>query len=391
MSVLVIPPSSGAPGSITGAMIANGTITNSNIAAGTITGGSGGNIGSQVVSSSNLAFNVLPNRNLLTNPEFRFAQLYDPTSFTPPDNTVGFDAWKQINGDGGATALSLVRVVNTGAYFNAGQYFAEYKQTAAGGGKIMVFQALESALSLALQSLDVCFSIDMYLASGLNIKYWMAILLYNGTADVLTNPVSTWNSNTNNPTLAANWSYLQTFKVSVPIGFSNWGIAVTVPKVNAASFKNIAVAMFSDSAFASNQVMNLSCARLNTGNFFRLYEPLTYEEDLARAQRFIEKSYAIDTVPGSATAANQLITGPLVSSKIYPPVPLQRKVAAPTVTLYSPKSGSSGNWYNVTGTADSVATAPGSNGVVSDNLFVANSALASNNVVAGHWVANASL
>jgi hypothetical protein len=401
MGVLQIPPGGGTPGphSITGSQIALDTVTGgSGVGQGNIAGGTiqGYNIASQTITSGNLAINLLPNRNLLSNPEFRFAQLYAPGSeiapgtFNPPDNSVGFDCWKTISGDAGPTAMSVTRFPNNGTLFHTGQYFGGFVQGAVAGGKFMVFQGLESALSYALQTLPLTFGIDVIATTAQNI--WLGILAYNGTADQLTNPVSAWNTDTHNPTLAAGWSYLTTFKVFAPAGFSTWDVSLNaVPNPVSTPFTNLAVAIWTDVANPHNQGLNISSARLNTGNFYRQYEPLTYPEDLQRVQRFIEKSYAIDTVPGAATAVGQVVTGPLVSSVIYPPVALQRKVKVPTVTLYSPNTGASGNWYDVTGTADTAATAPGVNGQVNDNGFTANSALAFGNVAAGHFVANASL
>lgn len=113
---------------------------------------------------------------------------------------------------------------------------------------------------------------------------------------------------------------------------------------------------------------------------------ITIAEELSLCQRYYEKSYALTTVPGTATSIGSMIflrtdggggsTFPFNT----------RKRVAPTMVVYSP-SGSSGVTKNLVTTADTSSTPSGTEA----NFYMAISAAASLTAYQGHFTADAGL
>lgn len=388
MPTIVVPPST------SGGVIPPGTVTGGvpggMIAADTVTGGTGagsGNIAASTIGLYNLRDEAKPDANLLSNPSFRFAQLFDPTGpFLPPDNTVGFDCWRQLSGDGLATPLATSRTLTSTLGMNDGQYGATYAQIA--GGKFMVFQALENALTQDVRGMGLTFQFQIKVAAPTTIRF--GFVRWTGAANVVPMPVAAWNGPGVDPTLAAGFSYYFMATGVLPGAGVFQQFVATTPSPDCS---NLLLVVFTDIAAFPGAGFTLAGARLVTGLSSRLYEPLSAVEDLQRVQRFIEKSYDIDTIPGAATTVGQLLAPAMsIGAGIpgTPIVPLQRKVKVPVVILYSPVTGASGNWRQ-TGVGDTVTTAPGASGVVNTNSFVGTTTPAAGNALAGHFVANASL
>lgn len=119
----------------------------------------------------------------------------------------------------------------------------------------------------------------------------------------------------------------------------------------------------------------------------------TYAGELARVQRYYEKSYAIDTDPATATATNIASFHNVASAASRHTVFMGvQKRSAPTVTYYS-TDGTSGSWTDQTASANRTVTGveAGTKALVlntsATNAYVANSG----DIIAGHWVADADL
>lgn len=101
----------------------------------------------------------------------------------------------------------------------------------------------------------------------------------------------------------------------------------------------------------------LSQIKLETGNAATQFLPRTYKEDLALCQRYYEKTYEQGTFPGTPDTKGQFgAISSVNSQRTFPEFTYQFKVtkrASPTVTIYSPTTGSSGVVRNVTAGSDS--------------------------------------
>lgn len=110
-------------------------------------------------------------------------------------------------------------------------------------------------------------------------------------------------------------------------------------------------------ALAAAQTVNVHAISLVPGNIATPPAPKTPTEVLKDCQRFYEKSYSLQTLPGTVTAANQICIAQNVLQYVnnahdyviaptYMPFQLNymtMKRAVPTLTFYSPTSGASGN------------------------------------------------
>lgn len=135
---------------------------------------------------------------------------------------------------------------------------------------------------------------------------------------------------------------------------------------------------------------------LNTGSVAQTFarSGISIDSEVQRAQRYYEKSYALDTMPGTATTNGAHNVHSISSAATRVTIPFAtRKRAAPTMTYYSRIDGASGNFYDATSglnrgiTATSAGESSASLNVTSTNAYVANSG----DILEGHWTADADL
>jgi len=126
----------------------------------------------------------------------------------------------------------------------------------------------------------------------------------------------------------------------------------------------------------------------------------TYQEELAKCQRYYEKSYNTGTAPGTADAIGCAIeridavaSGVSVSDMYGMRTNFSvKKRDTPTVTWYSVDSGSSGLVYNATtGPADIAIVSTIYRGTGSTGIPSLASTQDSNDIILGHWTADAEL
>jgi len=141
----------------------------------------------------------------------------------------------------------------------------------------------------------------------------------------------------------------------------------------------------------ANATANLTGVKLEVGPNATPFMRLPFAQELARCQRYYEKSYDIGTAPGAATFVGDDFLYSTASGGagkgITYAVP---KRAAPTITHYSPQTGTSGKVYDLTNAVDVAANIASSTGTHGHNWY----ASASLGTVANfytQWVANARL
>ena len=166
----------------------------------------------------------------------------------------------------------------------------------------------------------------------------------NGSMDSLpASLVTAWGANGTDPTLGANLAIITAAQSkSVTTTWQNFSVSVTVPS----NSKNLVCALWSDSQFAATDWLAVTEAGLYDGSTVRPWLPRPVAQELALCQRFFEKSYDIDIVPGTTTDVGLIETGVRTqwllhhSSQTF--MVLKRAMTPTTVTPYNRQDGTTG-------------------------------------------------
>lgn len=140
---------------------------------------------------------------------------------------------------------------------------------------------------------------------------------------------------------------------------------------------------------ASTYTLDVSRVQIELGTSATDWERRPINEIIASCQRYFEKSYDLDVDPGTVTPAGHYIDRApgTITDYLYVSMPTSKRTN-PSITLYSTNDGASGNWYdNSGGTNRSV----GSINVGNNGFIVSMSGTGDNNLVQGHWAADAEL
>jgi hypothetical protein len=371
-------------GDVSGPLLANV------INPGVVTGGAGGMLANNTVTQQNLDSNALPYNNMLTNPDFNICQLYDPTVATViADNAVSADAWKLTRENADATYQRVSNATIAGLH---SAYSGRYTKTVA-LGKMMIYQPLEMIITQKCAARQIVFTIRLNLSAAHNMR--IGFLVHNGASpnQVVPAPVFAWNAPGVYPTLNGGFFDLGNFAFAAPAGYSEWDATFSMPVFGVNDI--LSVIVLTDDQFAPGDFLDLLETELDIGDGGRFdSRAISEAEDIARCQRFIEKSYDLDTIPGTVTAngqvrdqAQNLVGGiaalPLVrySAKVRVPVGAE-------VTIFSPSTGASGVAFDATTAADIAATTTdfGQRG-----LTVTVPGAASTDEVRDHYLVNTSL
>jgi hypothetical protein len=384
----------GKPASSTARKLALWSDASGNLKDGPALGSSGQVLTSQG-SSADPAFADLPLsfRNLLVNGGFLIWQR-GATVTTPSDNAYGPDRWRCLGED--ATGAGSFTVTREASDFPAGAMYAAKCTLANANEKFGLLQVLESVHSVPLRSQNVVLSLKAKGGSVSNIVK-MAVLSWNGTADATTgDPISAWNGETTNPTLAANWSFVAVAIVPVT---TTWGSRFAMPATAVpADCNNLAVFLWSDDkSIPSGGTDYFADVQLEVASAATAFERRDFPDELARCQRFYQKSFPYGTAPAqNAGNTGALMTCSQTTSAtrgIWASAFFKRTMrGAPSIAFYNP-SAANALMRNVTDGAD-VSTAPTAQ-TTSDSGFMitANSGTTDNqgDVIAVHWSADAEI
>ncbi len=301
------------------------------------------------------AFNS-PNPNLLINGGFDFFQRQTPgTNAARSDDTYGPDRWYVLT----QTAAINVKRQNT----DGGNYVT-LTQNQAAAQRLGLAQIVESKFSQNYYNKQLRFQCEIS-ANGSTADMFVAILQYNGTADVVTSDVvNNWASTTYTPGnffISSPLSVLGTSAISLPNDSTFYPVDVTgTPTEN----YNIIVFVWTANTTSQNVEISIRNAMLSESSMPCNFMPRPFGEELALCQRYYQKSYDMDTPPGSTGASGEagmvsvnLAVAAATGNPYYTyPMGVEMR-AQPTVTIYSPATGASGKLRNVNAGADRTAAA----------------------------------
>lgn len=312
------------------------------------------------VAVEGLASTEIPQRhNLAANGGGWFFQRTDPATLTAvADDTYGPDRWNIL------TQTASIQIDRTTG--NTGRYAIRLKQNQASAQRMGMEQILEASDSIAMRGRTVRLQFNAKCSTTTTLRY--AIIEWTGTADSVTSDVvNNWASATYT---ASNFFIASTTATtgttSVGTGYTACSLTATV----SSSANNLILMVWTDGTAAQNVTVELSEIMLCDNALARDWLPDPMQVELARCQRYFQKTYDTDAPPGTVTSNGAF--------QIYAPATgigvcimnwnfKTSMRVAPTVTSYSSNSGAAGKMYDANGgTGDIAATVqqPSTGGVL---------------------------
>lgn len=316
----------------------------------------------------------LPGPNYLANGGMWLAQRQTPGTLTTiASDKYSADRWRVPSQ---SASVQYQRTDTNGATESgiSARYYGTWKQIT-NAGKFVVCQPLEGSVSYDLGSngvATVTFQAKLKAGASKTIRLGLLYLTSSGTMDTIPANIvpTTWGANSTDPTWGTNLSLTAPTAVaggasgsvggnalncSVTTSWQLFGATFSVP----AGAKNLIPAIWTDSQFSALDTVSMTESGFYQGANCRPWTPPPLAEVVFQCERFYEKSYALDTAPGTASAAAAYSAVAINTSDFYDlgaRLFRVRKRATPTVTAYSPISGASGKFYDAAIPGDIAAT-----------------------------------
>jgi hypothetical protein len=281
------------------------------------------------------------NRNAIINGDMSVSQRFSTNNTLVADGAYGLDRWVALgSGTGGVGSSGQNVNVLQSANVPTNAQWAMRLQASTNNLKFGCVQIIENRNLAGIMSGTVTVSFKAYVQSNIS-DVRCAVLRWNGTADSVTRDIistsgTPWLSSP--PTLAANWSYLNTpVNLNVTGSWAEYRINADV----VGSPQNLAVFIWVNSTTHSGGTdgLFLTEVQLESGAIATPFERKTFQEQLADCQRYYEKSYDLTTLPATATTlgyvASSQNVGVSTASWIGASIGFKvSKRAIPTVTVY---------------------------------------------------------
>jgi hypothetical protein len=282
-------------------------------------------------------------KNYAQNAVFRFFQLQDPATLTTRANdTYGPDQWYALTS--GAN-VQFARVAETPSGTKS-KYACQIRQADASASRFGFAQILEFERVVDLRGETVTFSV-LVRTDGTEVSTVRAGLVeWTGTADTVTsNIISGWAAT---PTLIANAAFVNTPEDHAITGTYT---RITVTATLGTTFNNLILFIWAPNAEAQNDDFYVKEVQVVLGDQAVAWPliALPFHEDERECLRYVCKSYNRDVAPGTVTTVGQQTArGTVLASSIgVGPTPFPAPMrATPTITVYSPSTGASGNWHD---------------------------------------------
>ncbi len=271
-----------------------------------------------------LASSARPNYNYLINGGFDFAQRGNPNSSVTPTfngsnistsaDAYGADRWKIAYQGANSSTVSYLR-----DRFNTGQTFynAGLITNNTGASKFAMYQIVEGLTSISLRGRTVTFQIVMTANTGTPIvRLGLIYLSTAGAIDTVPAALvpSTWGANSTDPTLGTNLVYIAPASVPARANGTISGNAVSCTLAASATWQlfggtfvvplnvyNVIPALWLDSQIAAIRSIDFTQAILSDGDSLRDWLPRLPGQELELCERYYEKSYDVDTAPGTTS------------------------------------------------------------------------------------------
>lgn len=326
---------------------------------------------------------LFTSRNFLDNAQFRYSQKNFSGLGNLANGAGNIDRWYMLGSVGNNQGNGAVEESATGFQTRyAGQF-----RTAGGGGpqQYGTCQIVEANESFGLRGKDVTFTFAAR-TDGTEVTTLRAgIVEWTGTTDNPTrNIVSSWSST---PTLIANATFVNTpSDLTISSSWAQFSITATL----GTTLKNLIVFIWTPNAEADNDDFYLKEAQLVKGVLAPAFEvtEISAEADLARCQRFYEKSYDTNVDPTtSSTVGSEIIIGAVTATADPCKVPFKvNKFKIPSMILYS-TTGAAAKVRHNDAAADVSATAVG----IGQTGYAPEFSVTSAHTYGWHWAADANI
>jgi len=272
----------------------------------------------------------VPSRsNLLRNGGFWFAQVRNPAV----SSAVGSTTLRSISADGWGVTDENANVeyqrIDTNAAPEAGfggRYYGQFKKITS-NGKATITQAIESIDCQFCRGNTVRVQVRLKAnVAGATYRLGLIQLAAAGTVDTIParevgSWVSAWGAASTDPTLTAgnNTAYIapnatnlenttvvgNALNCVVTTAWQRFGGTFNVPT----DCHNLIVAIWSDAQVPTNDGVSIAEASLTIGVDIVDWAPLSYDLELLRCQRFILKTFDVDTVPAQNAGVTSTLRG----------------------------------------------------------------------------------
>lgn len=292
-------------------------------------------------------------RNLLVNGAFLVNQR-QATSVA--DDVYCLDRWYALTNTGNVTIAQQTLQAN-GIPTNI-----RLTQPDVTAKRLGLAQIVEAANSQPLRGSSVVLSARVRVSTSQAIRY--AILSATGTADtVVSDVVNDWTSGSytaGNFFTAANTTVEGVG--SITPNANTWTAITELTVTLSSSCQNIVVIFWTEATAAQNFNLDIASVQLEAGSDATNFEYLPAPAVVAACQRFYEKTYDLSTAPGTAAALTGAIAvrqpGASATQTVFASTFQVRKRIAPTVTWYSPVTGTAARIRNTPASADITVTGP---------------------------------
>lgn len=323
-------------------------------------------------------------RNRLINP---LGSIYQIAVAATADDTYFADGWYMLTQTNTVTPSKLSDPED--GFLNG----IRVTQSQASAQRFGFAQIIESVNCKDMRGGSVVMVPRIRASASQAIRY--AILGWTSTADTVTSDVvNDWTS----ASYTAGGFFLGANISVIAVGSqtpsaNTWTSLTALTAAAGSTFNNLIVMVWTEGTAAQNFTLDFDYVQLEKGATFTAFEFRDFEKEINLCQRYFEKSYDLTVNPGTVTSsgAESFIgnangtTGARGQGGIRYKT---RKRAAPSITLYSPDTGTSGSIYDQTGTADRASNA----NIIGETGFTINpSALSVDGRWRAHWIADSRL
>lgn len=276
---------------------------------------------------------AVPNRSLLVNSSFRIWQR--GTSLTLADAAMGPDGWFVLSESGSVTCAP-----GTGFY-------------GVGNGKLATAQVSSTQRvgfgqvlwgSDAYDMTNFWFQCEVTTSAAKTVR--AAVLYGSGTTDAQPRDmVNNWASTTYTAGnfFHASWTPLAVVQQALSAGVA---YRFSFPVSVSSGLKNLGVLIWTESQLTSGQNMYIAEPILLDAGAPQIYRPPSYTEELLACQRRFCKTFPMGTTPANNAGFNGSLAS-TCSTSVQPVASWRFPTTmgkAPTVTLYNPGTGTTGQW-----------------------------------------------